>query len=267
MSNTQRQTIHDHSDHCTAVESLLGFSYWLNERVTPIYNDSKHAESHKIGYFAHVTFTNNMVLCYSSLLSLERSLYGPCAATMRPVWESFPKIFYLSYNQEDLFPVLLKDQIPYTQNLKDKKRAVENFLARHTVYGECDIDETIANIKKYTRQYFLKSLYSKPTISNVNRIYSRLSNAVHANLGNHTYNYDKSTTDVAFLQLELMLFHNIIIEVECNLPNKRTPGFPYKESLEFLNGVWADMSRDKTLLMLPDRPGLDNTAANHIFLQ
>lgn len=266
IQNTQLGTIHGHIRHCSSVDSLLGFTCWLNERVAPTYNDPKYAESNPFGYLAHNTFTNNMMLCHTASLSLERSLYGPCAAVLRPVLESLPKMFYLSYNPGELLRVLAKDRISGIRGRVEQKRELGILRSQNTVHGWFDVDKMIADIKKYNAGYFRQAMYSEETAFRVKRLYQHLSRAVHPDLHNHTYHYNKHTTDKGFQYVEFMLFYNIVMEVDCHMQIEGVAGFPFKESLEFLNRAMADIARDGALLLLPDHPDLADAAGNHVTL-
>lgn len=264
MNNTQLDTIRDHIHHYS-IESLLGFSYWLHRRVGQTYNDLEYSKSHRLGYFAHTTFTNNMVLCYSSFLALERGLYGPCAANMRPVLESIPKMFYLSYHPDKLLHVLSKDLISGIRDHDEKKRTLEEFRSQHPTYDDFDVDKMIEEVKKkYTFKYFLKAMYFEETASKIEKLYRYLNSNVHPSLLNNTYNYNKESTDMAFVHVKMMLFYNIAIEVDCHMQIKAGVDFPFKKSHEFLNRTGVDLSSKPHMYLLPDNPDLADAANDHL---
>lgn len=266
MQNTQLGTIRDHIRPCSSVDSLLGFTYWLNEQVAPTYNDPKYAESHPFGYLAHTTFTNNMMLCHVASLSLERALYGPCAAALRPVLESLPKLFYLSYNPGELLHVLAADSLSGIRKPEEQKLKLEILRSQNTVHGWFDVDKTIAKTKKYNAGYFRQKMYSEETASRIKDLYQHLSSAVHPDLRNHTYRYDKVMTDKGFQHLEFMLFYNIVMEVDCHMQIDGAACFPFEKSREFLNRALADIARDGAFFLTPDHQDLAGAAGNHVTL-
>lgn len=156
ISNMQLMTIRDHIGRYSTVESLLGFSDSLNERMMPVYNDSEYKESHPFGYLAHVMFSNNMTQCHASLYSLERSLYNPCAANLRSIWESLPKMFYLSHNTSELPYVVAKDHVNGMREDYQKKQALEQFL-KSTIFGS-HIDNVDDMLKKNQKQVHVQVL-------------------------------------------------------------------------------------------------------------
>ena len=73
--NIQLQTIKDQIYHYPIIEDLLGFHYWLDKKLGPIYNDTKSYDIEHISEaFTHISFSHNILSFYTTLLTLERNL-------------------------------------------------------------------------------------------------------------------------------------------------------------------------------------------------
>ncbi|MCH7649377.1 MAG: hypothetical protein IIA83_12340, partial [Thaumarchaeota archaeon] len=135
--NIQLQTIKDNIHHYPIIEDLLGFHYWLDSKIGPIYNETTDYDVQHISEaFIHITFSHNLLSFYTIFLTLERNLLHQVSTHMRTVIESIPKMCYLSFYPSDINDIIIKDRISGIRDLEEKKKELEKFKSetRLTVF-------------------------------------------------------------------------------------------------------------------------------------
>ena len=266
--NIQLQFIKDQIHHYPIIEDLFGFHYWLDNKLGPIYNETKdYAEKHISEAFTHITFSHNLLSFYTILLTLERNLLHQTKTHLRIILESIPKMNYLAFYPEEINDIIIKDRISGIRDLEEKKSELEKFKIETNVphFQNFDSDELLQRIKgKYIFNWFLDNVYSDETKKSMKISYKDLSNSTHSSLIRQQFAYDKQFTEKILKDVELFLFYNLLAEIEGHKEMIRSKLFPIKESLEFMEKMRAVLVTDGKLPSLfPDHPDIISKVMIH----
>jgi len=259
--NIQLQTIKDQIYHYPIIEDLLGFYYWLDEKVGPIYNDTQSYDIEHISEaFTHISFSHNILSFYTIFLTLERNLLHQTKTHMRTILESIPKMNYLAFYPDNINDIIIRDRISGIRNTEDKKNELEKFKTETqiSIFKNFNSDEVLERIKgKYYFNWYLDQIYADHTKKPMNILYHDLSNSIHSSLLRPQIKYDKELTDKVLRDVELLLFYNLLAEVEGHKRMISANLFPIKESTEFLEKMRAILVTDGKLPSLfPDHPDI-----------
>lgn len=266
--NIQLQTIKDNIHHYPITEDLLGFHYWLDDKVGPIYNEmTGYDVQHISEAFIHITFSHNILSFYMIFLALERNLVHQAKTHMRTILESIPKMCYLAFYPSDINDIIIKDRISGIRNLEEKKNELEKFKTetRLPVFKNFNSDEVLEKIKgKYFFKWYLDQVYADQTKKSMNVLYRDLSNSVHSSFIRPQIKYDKQITEQGLVDVELLLFYNLVAEIEGHKGMIKAKLFPLKESMEFMEKMRAVLVKDGKLPSLfPDHPDIISKVMIH----
>ncbi|CAD6368619.1 hypothetical protein NMT12_120107 [metagenome] len=259
--NIQFQTIKDNIHHYPIVEDLLGFHYWLDEKVAPIYNKTEdYDKQHMSEAFIHISFSHNILSFYTIFLTLEKSLIHQLNSHMRTVLESIPKMCYLSFYPDDVNDIIIKDRISGINDDEKKRNELDKFKTESSfpAFQNFNSDEAINRIKgKYYFKWFLDKVYNEETKKAFSTLYHHLSNSTHSSFMRHQIQYDKELTNKIFEDVELLLFYNLVAEIEGHKRMINSKLFPIKESMVFMEKMRALLVKDGKLASLfPDHPDI-----------
>ena len=208
--NAQLQTIKDQINHYQLIEELLGFHYWLYNKISPIYNKfPDYGIPHKSELFTDITFSQNFLSLYTAFLTIERNLLHTARTNMRTVLESIPKIFYLSLYPNEADYIFIHDIIHGIRDESEKIKKLEKFKSdtKLDIIKQFNPNEIIEQIHdKYYFKWFVRKVYNKETRQAVNNIYSSMSESAHPSFTKSQIQYDKKRIDKMLQDAELLLF-------------------------------------------------------------
>ena len=268
--------IRNHISHYEILEELLGFQYFIHNKLADFYQ--KHSDKDELikNHFAALSgallFGYNIQFLQTAFESLEASFIHPTASNLRSVFEGIPKMYYLSLYPERTFPIMIheivkeseyKDAIKklkeekYQKFLKDKKLPFTN---------KNNFDKFK---KKYKPSWIRRQLYDGAIISDfstdefshvevLQKFYDKLSDSSHANLmRNETaVDYEPADVELFFGLLKSMSYFNIHAFLEVSTEIVGELGM-LKPSVDFLNRI---AEKQKTMLniayFIPTIPSL-----------
>lgn len=255
--NAQSQTIADQINHYKIIEDLLGFHYWLYNKISPIYNQvPDYGIRHKSELFTDGAFSQNFLSLYTIFLTIERNLLHTARANMRTVLESIPKIFYLSFYPNEADSIFIHDILHGIRDENEKIRKLEKFKSDTKLdsFKRLNSNEIIEQIKgKYYFKWFVKEVYNEQTGQAVNNIYSSMSESTHPSFTQSQIQYDKERIDKMLRDTELLLFYNLVAEIEGHSNMIETNLFPFQESWTFMEKMRSMLVQEGRLVSLfPD---------------
>ena len=187
-------------------EKILGYQYEINQKVAPIYNQ-KYMEPQSVQTFTNQDLAENTVfdLCarnieylFAAKVLLEKKDLHALASTIRPIYESIPKMFYILHHVDETFYIICKDwfdteraQIEYSyyqrsRSIKQSKILGEfcqkirqsQFAAKYNTEPE-----TMSKfLNKFSNQYYRDQVYAGDQLQWQNYMYGLLSSHSHANI-------------------------------------------------------------------------------------
>jgi len=258
IANIQSQTIKDQVAHYTIITDLLGFTYWLQKETATIHN--QHADygmKHIHEICIDVAFSHNFLSLYMAFLAIERNLLHQARAEMRTVFESIPKIFYLSLHPNELDCMLIRDEINGIRDEAAKRKKIEDFKSGVGIpaFKSMDTDGILRRCKgKYNFDWILKNVYDERTTKIAKGFYSSLSDSVHARFTKSMPSYNKEAIHKTLRDVEFLLFYNIVAEIEGHGDMIGSGLFPFDESRAFV---------DKTLAVLKTDEGFPSLFPDH----
>ena len=266
-SNVQKQVIEDNTDAYSVLENLIGFHYWLHDEVASIYNDPNYYSQFVTGKFVHLEFGHNFLSLYSAFVALEHNLLHSAISLKRNVLESIVKMNYLAFFPSNICDVLFHDVINGLREESDKKQKLNSFVS-HTKPSFCQTlttDKILSNIKnKYYFKWLSKQIYAKQTTNSINSMYNKWSPSVHSSLLRPQTNYDKETTASELYDLQLLLFFNILAEVEGHGDMIKKDLFPYHKSKQFIDSILPLLRQNGRMIsFFPDHPDIASKVYIH----
>ena len=233
-------------------EKILGFQYEINQKITPLYNarydDAVNTQNYTRDDLAeNATFLlcgYNIQYLFEAMVALEKDDRYVFANTIRPVYESIPKILYMLHRPEKVFYIACHDQynserpkIEYdylAQNKNKKKKSMntlEEFLKRVKQYPlakgyNLNTKYVHEIFRSLSNQYYRNQVYSNESLKNQNYMYAFLSSSAHANIFRHDKiadnnlekedTYVKILSDLSFfnLYLQINICHNMLLELD-----------------------------------------------------
>ena len=256
--------IADNINDYPILENLIGFHHWLETKVGEAYNKITATEPYKISSFVHVAFTHNFLACYNILLALERNLIHPVRALKRNVLESIVKMNYIAYFPNDTWLILFHDHLDGTREEEDKKRKLTElqtipYFCNKTL--SCLLKKTD---RKYYFKWFVKQVYNETTAQSMFRVHHAMSHSVHSSLLRLQQNYEKPTVSLEIADLKMLLFYNILAEVEGHRHMLSQNIFPYNETKKFLDKILIQIHTNKKMPSLfPDHPAIVSKVCIH----
>lgn len=257
--NNELRSIRTHLTHYEIIEETLGFQNWLNSEVANVYNDDlDYAERNFSEASVHGLFTLNLLSLYTSFLTLPRNLINQTITNIRTVYESFPKMYYVSFYPEQCGKVLLREHI------EGKKGQSREILQSSKVTKICELyniaysEELLDELnKKYNYAWFRKQIYSEEQIKQQRKTYGLLSTSSHGSMIRVQQMRDYSEEEIGdlFELIILLSFFNINCELNAHSQMIKDHKFPVKEVMAFSEKLRSKLSRDGNMYSLfPDKP-------------
>jgi len=260
--NIEMKSIEDHIHHYEIIEEMIGFQYWLHEKVATIYNsDMEYSKNHIADVFIHQLFYHNMMSLYASFLTSQQSLLHQTIPNLRTVYESIPKMYYISFFPSEIKYIILRDHIEGNDNTKAVKYLKsENAL---TIFKPNEINNTeelIEQVKpKYFFKWFTRKIYSEIQIRQLKSTYGLLSTSSHSSTIRRQLvkGYSKEDIGDTFEFIELLSFFNIVAELNGHtamIEEKKISGI---EISTFAEKMRAELIKDgKMGSLFPDHPDI-----------
>jgi hypothetical protein len=258
------KTIEDHIQHYEIIEELIGFQYWLNNNVADIYNaDTEYAKQNFSEASIHGLFSLNLLSLYSAFITAQKNLMHQTIVNIRTVYESIPKMYYMSFFPDECGKVLLSE---YISGKKDEdaitilKSPITSKI--YEIYNMAYSEQLLNQLRdKYYFDWFLKKIYSVDQISRMKSTYSLFNTSSHSSIirtGN-LQPYSKYNTGDIFELIEILSFFNIASEVNGHRKMIELKKFPYVETARFMEEVRSKLAKDGRMYSLfPDNPGISN---------
>ena len=256
--------IADNINDYPILENLIGFHHWLENKVSDVYNNITVTETHTISGFVHVAFTHNFLACYNILLALERNLIHPVRALKRNVLESTVKMNYIAYFPNDTWLILFRDHLAGTREKADQRSKLAelqtiSYFPNKTL--SCLLKKTE---RKYHFKWFVKQVYSETTTQSMFSVHQAMSHSAHSSLLRQQQNYEKQSVSLEIADLKMLLFYNILAEVEGHRHMLSQNIFPYNETKKFLDKILIQIHTNKKMPSLfPDHPAIVSKVCIH----
>ena len=219
-------------------EKVLGFQHKVQKTAHPIFqdkhnqltNDRKYTKKH---FAKDITFnlcSYNIEYIFAAMELLKEGHLHVAFNTIRPVYESIPKIFYTYHRPQDAFYIFLQGQynlqkshLRYERvkkNLNTEPMSIlDDFLtgARKSLLAyDCNMDVRYVDKKfrKFTNRYYREQVYTDEQLVMQNETYAALSSNSHANVtrfdrfakdsDENRSKFAKILSDVAFFNFFLL---------------------------------------------------------------
>ena len=264
VSKIQQQIIDDNKNDHSIVHNLLGYHYWLQHKVADVYNDGDISEPYKKSSFVHAMFTHNFLACYSILIELERNLIHSARASKRNVLESIVKMNYLAFFPKDVWFVLFGDHMSgvrgeQLQNIKF------NELQHISYFQNAKLDVLLQKTyRKYHFKWFVNRIYDKPTADAMFGVHREMSHSAHPSLLRPQQDFNPQIISYEIYDLAILLFYNILAEVEGHKHMISENEFPSDVTRKFIDEMLELLNRNKTFPSLfPDHSSIASKVLIH----
>ena len=262
--NNKQKIIKNHITHYEVLEDMLGFQYFLNRKFTEYYNsiqDKTTLQKFLAPLSVHLLFSYNFQSLQTAFMTLECDFIHQAATTLRTVYESIPKMYYISLFPEEIGKITIYEYIhnlKYEQALVElKEKEYQSFLNNQEL-----IFETNGEFQNFKRDYspsgFRKKLYTKERQKLLQKLYSKFSSSTHPNIRRNetSVDYDSKNTELFFEFLKSLSYFNIEAYLEGNYQLLHEIKLEH-ETIDFLNNI---SSKFKTIYddvyFFPDKSDL-----------
>lgn len=257
--NNELKSIQNHIFHYEIIEETLGFQSWLNTQVANVYNDDlEYATNHFSEASVHGLFTLNLLSLYTAFITLPRNLINQTIPNIRTVYESLPKMYYLSFYPEHCGKILLREHI------EGKQGRAREILQSSKVAKICEMfsieysEDLLQELnKKYNYSWFRKQIYSEEQIVQQRKTYGLFSASSHGSMirVQQMREYSKEEIGDLFELIELLSFFNINCELNGHRQMIKENKFPVDEVINFSEKLRSRLARDgKMHSLFPDKP-------------
>ena len=208
-----------------------------------------------------------------AITQLEYSNFNVFANTIRPIYESIPKMFYMLRYPEDV-PVLTHKE--FFGIWKDKQSPNKNELLVEQYFNNvwranADSDDIepyskkpykhikniLKNYKKYTPIWYRRQVYTPDLQNKLNQTYGILSHNSHANFVRHYKDLDQDKLQASFTEMlihlsffNVLLYANAYAQVLLDINE-------FDDTKKFIKGVYGELGELGGFLrgtsMYPDR--------------
>ena len=235
--NSVMKLIETDIDNLQLFEKILGFQYEIHKKASPIIqnkhdqltNDQKYTKTHLAKYMTFNLCAYNVEYIFIAMESLMGNHLHAAFNTIRPVYESIPKIFYICHCPKDAFYILLQEQYNlkrtyieherFKKGLKNGIGILEEFLSqarKPSLANDCNMDARYVDKKfnKLTNKHYRKQVYTDEQLIMQNETYAVLSSNSHANANRfdrfvidnneNRSKFTKILADVAFFNFYLL---------------------------------------------------------------
>ena len=267
--NVQLKIIRDQIHHYEIIDEMLGFQYWLNETVSSIYNeDREYSINHMADLFIHKLFAHNFESLFASLLTGERNLLHQTVSNLRTVYESIPKMYYISFFPDEIKYVILSDHVEGSETKKAEKYLKSD--SAPMIFKPNEINEPKKLFRKIERKYFfnwfVRQIYSKEQIEQMKKTYGLLSISSHSSTIRRQpqeENFEENIGDT-FEFIELLSFFNIVAEVNGLKTLIQEEKISGSEIMSFAEKMRAELVKDgKMYSLFPDHQDIAKKVMIH----
>ena len=218
--------------------------------------------------FVHQLFSHNLMSLYASFLTSSQDLLHQTVPNLRIVYESIPKMYYLSFFPSEIKYIILKDHIEGNNNTKALNYLKsENAL---TIFTQEEITTPEDLIKKVERKYFFKwfsrKIYSEVQIKQLGLTYGLLSSSTHSstNRRQSEKGYSRNNVNDTFEFIELLSFFNILAELNGHGKMISDHKIPSEEIMMFAEKMRTNLIKDgKMGSLFPDHPDIAKKVLIH----
>ena len=263
FSQIKKTVIKNHHSHHSILDELLGFQYYMNKKFAEYFaSNPKEFENFSSSLSSYLLFFYNTQSLQSALNDVEFDRIHQAAVNLRTVYESIPKMYYISLFPEENEFVLVHEHIavmPFekaVQELKEEE-CVKYLNGKKLTFASKS--ELRKFKEKYTPNAIRKKLYSSKRHELLQNLYSAFSNSTHPNiLRNRTStSYDPKDTELFFNFLTSLSYFNIQAYLEGNMEFLIKMGI-HQEIIEFINKKAKELkSFYEDVYFFPDNPDLD----------
>jgi len=264
ISLKKQTIIKNHISHYPVLEELLGFQYYLNRKFTEFFNslqDPTDLKKFQAELFVYLLFFYNTQSLQTAFNALECDTIHQSAVNIRTVYESIPKMYYISLFPEEVGKITVHEYIcdlSYEEALKELKG--EDCMT--CLDGQELKFETKNDFYNFKREYapnaFRSKLYTKQHKILLQNLYSKFSNSTHPNItrNNTSVIYDSANTDLFFEFLKSLSYFNIESYLEGSLELLRKIGLD-QEIVTFLNRISHEIKTIyEDVYFFPDKDNL-----------
>lgn len=220
-------------------EKMLGFQYQVQKKIHPVFKDRhdrllngpKHTKEHLTKDITFNLCSYNIEYLFAAMESLKGGQLHAAFSTIRPVYESIPKIFYAHHSPEDVLYMFLQGwydlERPYMGYERFEKKMnndpmdmLEEFLSsakKSPLTNGRNMDAKYIDKKfrkNLTNRNYRKQVYTDEQLVIQDVAYAMLSSNSHANVARfggfakgHTDNRSKFTkilVDLTFVNFFLL---------------------------------------------------------------
>lgn len=254
------RTIEDHIQHYEIIEELIGFQNWLNNKVADIYNaDTEYAKQNFSEASILGLFSLNLLSLYSAFMTIQQNLVHQTIANIRTVYESIPKMYYMSFFPDECGKVILSEYISGKKDEDAIKILTSSSVSEiYEIYNIAYSEELLNQLRdKYHFNWFLKKIYSTDQISRINSTYSLFNTSSHSTITRmgKLQPYSKENTGDIFELMEFLSFFNIASCVNGQRKMIEIKKFPFIETARFVEKIRSKLVKDGMMRSLfPDNP-------------
>lgn len=263
-SSINQMIVKNHISQYPILDELLGFQYFLNKKFVEFYNSAETTElnKHRPNLSIHLLFFYNTQSLQSALNDIECDRIHQSAVNIRTVYESIPKMYYISLYPEENGLILVHEHI-MENSYEEAVKELEGGDCKAYLNGQELKFESKKAFHEFRRKYtpnaFRKKLYSPNRQESLQKLYSKFSNSTHPNITRNrtSVSYESIDTDQFFDFLKAMSYFNIQAYSEGNaelLDRMRLR----QEILDFLNEKAKQLETFiEEVYFFPDNENLD----------
>ena len=171
---------------------------------------------------------------------------------------------YLAFFPENTWMILLCDRLSGTRDNTDKKQIFAE-LQRLPQFENKNLDDMYKKTeKKYYFKWFVGKIYNEPTARSMHVLYRHTSHSSHPSLIRPHNNYEPQITASEILDLKLLLFYNILAEVEGHRHMIEQKKFPINETKTFIDEILPQIHTNGMMTsFFPDHPNIVSKVLIH----
>ena len=264
-STIKQMVTKNHISHYSVLDEMLGFQYYLNKKFVEFYNsikDPTELKKYMPELSIHSLFFYNTQSLQSALNDVECDRIHQSAVNIRTVYESIPKMYYISLFPEENGFIMVHEHLAEMRfqeaMIELKKEDCTSYLNGQELKFESK--NAFYDFKrKYMPNAFRKKLYSQKRQELLQKLYSKFSNSTHPNITRNktSVRYEPKDTELFFEFLKTMSYFNIQAYSEGNIKLLLRIGI-HKEIIEFLNAKAKQLQTFyEEVYFFPDNKDLD----------
>lgn len=263
-SDVKQMITKNHVSHYPVLDEMLGFQYYLNKKFVEFYKttDTDALNKFRSPLSIHLLFFYNTLSLQSALDDIECDRVHQAAVNIRTVYESIPKMYYISLFPEENGLILVQEHItgmPFEKAVKEiKGEDCITYLNGRELKIETKEELEDFN-KKYSHYGFIKALYAKKQRESIESLYDKFSNSTHPNITRNrtSVTYDAQNTDLFFELLKSLSYFNIEAYLEGNTELLIRLGLN-QEIIDFINTKAKQLgSFIQEVYFFPNKKSLD----------